>query len=69
LLEVREITQTCQGKHEREKESQSSFFVILPLIHVMFGVIQPHPYLDGIPLPNPMKDILHFGWISSYNNN
>ena len=30
-----------------------------PLVHVMFCVVQPHPNLDGVALPDPMEDVLH----------
>ena len=30
-----------------------------PLVHVVLRVIQPHPDLDGIALPDPVKNILH----------
>ena len=30
-----------------------------PLVHVMFSVVQPHPHLDGVPLPDPVEDVLH----------
>ena len=31
----------------------------LPLVHVMLGVVQPHPHLYGIALSNPVENILH----------
>ena len=37
----------------------------LPLIHVMFGVIKPHPNLDGISLSYKMENILHYKMFSS----
>ena len=30
-----------------------------PLVHVMFRVVQPHPHLDGVALPDPVEDVLH----------
>ena len=33
---------------------------ILPLIHVMFCIIQPNTYLHGIAFSTPVKNILHF---------
>ena len=40
-----------------------SFYMMcdLPLIHVMFCVVQPHPHLDGVALPDEMEDVLHGG--------
>lgn len=32
----------------------------LPLIHIMFGVIQPNTHLHSIPFTAPLKNILHF---------
>ena len=30
-----------------------------PLVHVMFCVVQPHPNLDGVALPDPVEDVFH----------
>ena len=35
-----------------------------PLVHVMFRVVQPYPDLHGVPLPDPVEDVLH-GWSAS----
>ena len=43
-------------KSQLEKKCQVRF---LPLIHVMLGVVEPHPDLDGIALPDPVEDVLH----------
>ena len=32
-----------------------------PLVHVVFCVVQPHPDLDGVPLPDPVEDVFHGG--------
>ena len=32
--------------------------IILPLVHVILGIIQPHPDLDGIALSDEMENIL-----------
>ena len=33
----------------------------IPLVHVMLRVVQPHPDLDGVSLPDEVKDVLHDG--------
>ena len=30
-----------------------------PLVHVVLGVVQPHPDLDGVALPDEVEDVLH----------
>ena len=30
-----------------------------PLVHVVLRVVQPHPDLDGIALPDEVEDVLH----------
>ena len=30
-----------------------------PLVHVMLRVVQPDPDLHGVPLPDPVEDVLH----------
>ena len=43
---------------------------VLPLIHVMLGVIKPHTHLNGVTFAYPVKNILHFdenlAWPSNY---
>ena len=43
---------------------------VLPLIHVMLGVIKPHTHLYGVTFAYPVKNILHFdenlAWPSNY---
>ena len=29
------------------------------MVHVMFCVVEPHPHLDGVALPDPVEDVLH----------
>ena len=31
----------------------------LPLVHVVLGVVQPHPDLHDVPLPDEVEDVLH----------
>ena len=31
----------------------------LPLVHVVLGVVQPHPDLHHVPLPDKVEDVLH----------
>ena len=31
----------------------------LPLVHVMLGVVKPHPDFDGIAPPDPVIDVFH----------
>ena len=30
-----------------------------PLVHVVLRVVQPHPDLDGVALPDEVEDVLH----------
>lgn len=60
-------TRLAKNSHDSQEGSASQTHVtlseesrLLPLVHVVFGVIQPHPDLDGIALANPMEDVLHF---------
>ena len=43
---------------------------VLPLIHVMLGVIKPHTHLYGVTFAYPVENILHFdknlAWPSNY---
>ena len=32
-----------------------------PLVHVVLGVVQPHPDLDGVALADPVENVLHLG--------
>lgn len=36
----------------------------LPLVEVMFSVIQPQPHLHGVVLTTPMEDVLHGSQLS-----
>lgn len=34
-----------------------------PLVHVVLGVVEPHPDLDGVALADPVEDVLHVGFV------
>ncbi len=50
---------TLEKHFDQHRENSSK--IGLPLIHVVLSVIQPHADLDGVALPDPVKNVLH-GW-------
>ena len=39
-----------------------------PLVHVMLGVVEPHPDFDGVPPPDPVVDVLHLDVQDDHKN-
>ena len=50
---------SCSRLHNKALWSDLVWQQHSPLVHVMFSVVQPHPHLDGVPLPDPVEDVLH----------